>query len=331
VADYAEQLPDPAPWHPVDMRVVIVPASSVAVDAAAGPVNDPKLVWATVQATEEGAEAIGRAVDAAVQRMETSSGAHFRPLERAHDIAGLLTGGRAPANAVEAELVAATLPKPKFPSVAVSVVAASDDESPEPAESYRLDFVVSGLAFEIAAGIVTPGARHQRDLDVARFPRLSRWAFNRTWSPFIGCGAEGAPFTLFEEWCVDYRYRCDGRPIEQLSPGLGSCYIETTTVDPPACAAERGWADPKDSDGVRRPHVDERGEHVCEVMPVEPRYMDACIHDETCADCGNGWCVTETRADERFCGPYFKLSPIRWVGGALPAPGTVRITCREPQ
>jgi len=138
------------------------------------------------------------------------------------------------------------------------------------------------------------------------------------------------PFVLFDHGlCVTWRSRCDLQPIAEISPGLGACHIQVTTLDPPSCDASRGWADPLDADGVRRARVDKKGERVCELLPIEPRSMDACMHDETCADCGSGWCVSEVQPKLAERCPGSPSRYLRWIGGALPTPGWVHVTCLE--
>ena len=327
---YDFALPDRAPWHPVDVRVVLVPASSSSIETVASPASNPALAWTSHQATMEGRDVLVRAVEAEVARMTSSSGASFRPLERTADIVKLLRGTRAPANDAESTLLARTFAHRRQSSfVGASVVAATDDESPEPAASYRLYDPFT----EWPINVVTREGRGKERPDAARYPRLAIWV-DGTYRGWGGCFDDDdvePPFELFTVGlCAGWRFSCDARPIAQVSPGLGACVVEITTVEPPSCEASRGWADPMDADGVRRPRVDARGERVCEVMPVEPSAMAACMHDETCADCGSGWCVSEIqpRLAERC--PGSPRAGLRWIGGALPSPGSVRMTCLEP-
>jgi hypothetical protein len=74
--------------------------------------------------------------------------------------------------------------------------------------------------------------------------------------------------------------------------------------------------------------VNGKGEHVCEALPVAAAVMDACIHDETCANCGSGWCVSEVRPRADIC-PNSPAKVLRWVGGVLPEGGSFRVTCSE--
>jgi hypothetical protein len=303
---------DLASWHPVDIRIILVPASSPSIESVASPATNPALAWTTNQATQEGRNALALAVDAEVGRMTAMPGAAYRPLERARDVVHLLDGTREASGEVEKSLVASlSSRRRKKHYIGVSIVTASDDESPEPSRSYLVDLGREAMA----VNVVTGDGRGLEAPDPDRFPRLNEWAKAATDS-VLGT-------------CVDYRVPCDARPIEEISPGVGRCYVEITTTDPPVCDRSRGWVDPLGADGVRRPRLNDKGETVCEVLPVDAAVMDACIHDATCANCGSGWCVSEVRPTAGYCrNPLPKM--LRWVGGVLPEPGSLRATCSEP-
>jgi hypothetical protein len=212
--------------------------------------------------------------------------------------------------------------------VAVSIVTTSDDESPESIPAYDLD----GDRQTVPINVVTPEGQGRAKPDSGRFPRLSAWAATSS-GAIGGCDDDiDSPLQLFQESCgsTGYSLRCETRSIEEISPGIGRCYIEITTIDPPRCDASRGWADPKDAHGVRRPRTNAKGEHVCEVLLVALEVMDACVHDPSCADCGSGWCLSEVRPWARFC-PATPPKVLRFVGGALPEPGSIHVTCLEPR
>jgi hypothetical protein len=316
---------DRAAWHPLDMQVLVVPASSTTPDAIASPVTDASLAWTTVQATVEDADALAAAVGARVTTLTASPGAPFHPLEHARDVVQLMAGMRPPAGEVEGRLSAIASAHPW--QIGVSVIAASDDESPDPPSSYWVGDNTYGPF--IAAGLVTPETGPSGGFDAKRSPRLAAWADNGLTPPISGCynGPE-TPFFLFPVVCIDFNPRCDGRPIEQLSPGLGTCRIDVTTREP-ECSKSRGWIDPLDVDGVRRPRVSASGVRTCDALPVDPAFMDACIHDAACEGCGAGWCITELFRMNPQCRAGSMLRPIRWVGGVLPDPGSVHVACRE--
>lgn len=169
--------------------------------------------------------------------------------------------------------------------------------------------------------VVTGNGLASGGAEGGEFPRLVQWAGDKVGSLVDGCydGPE-ASFLLFPPSCIDYSAHCDGRRVEQPSPGLGACDIEVSAFEPDVCMASRAWLDPLDSDGVR----------ICEVEPVDSAVMDRCVRDAECVGGGSGWCVTQAFEQASFCPAGSMLRPIRWVGGSLPDRGTVHVICREP-
>jgi hypothetical protein len=325
LAKFELMAPDRAAWNSFDLRVVIVPASAESIIDVASPARDPALAVTTHRLTLEANEVLVRAVEDAVRQMKSApSGAPFRPLERVRGVLSLVLGERAPADDAESALVASTSAGRLHRNVAVSVLATTDDESPELPLSYR----VSPDPFLVPMHVVTPEGRGKRYLGEPGYPRLSLWAIERFNAWLNDCADPvDPPIELFMRSCLDAEPWCDSRPIEEISPGVGRCRIRITTKDPPFCDASRGWADPLESDGVRRPHVDSDGMHACEALPVDARAMDACIHDAACSDCGSGWCLSDVRPSR--C-PGGQSRTLRWVGGVLPEPGYVNVRCGDP-
>jgi hypothetical protein len=314
--------PDWAAWHPIDVAVVIVPASAGSLDAAISPARDARLAWTTKRATPKTAEDVALAVEEHVRGLVGREGAAFQPLARARAIVDLLTRARRPASNVEEAIFAAVSSRARW--IGVSIVATEDDESPGPTMSYRLPKHVASI------GLATSRRDAQGEVDPVAYPRLIDWSEGMLDSPFHDCAEDSQPpFLLFEPRCAHIgRWRCPGYSIAESSPGVGHCHIQITTPEAVTCDPSRGWLDPSASNGSRRPRVTRSGERICDVMPVDPSVMDACIHDETCADCGSGWCVSKVLPLAKYC-PNAAPLPIRWIGGALPAPGLVRITCLE--
>lgn len=315
---------DRATWSPVDLRIVLAPASATSSDAVVSPVSDPALAWTTVEATQDGVDALATAVASHVSSLTAAEGAAFRPLTQAQSIFALLTARRAPASAAEASLLA-TISQHAQSTIGVSVVASSDDEDTAAPGSFWGDApadssVVAGLVTSTTAGSTSES-----------FPRLHAWADARIGALVAGCGAAAsAPFSLFPALCVDVAADCNAPPVALTSPGIGACAVQVETFAPDTCAPNRGWLDPADADGVRRPQMAGDGARVCDVAPVAPASMDACIHDPDCAGCGSGWCITEIFQNSSVCAPGSMPSPIRWTGGALPVRGRVHVVCREP-
>jgi hypothetical protein len=188
------------------------------------------------------------------------------------------------------------------------------------------------LSPEIATiGLATSERDPLGEADPLVYPRLLDWSDGMLRAPFGGCTeTSAAPSFLFFASLCSVQARCPSHSIAEISPGLGRCIIRITTPEPVMCDASRGWIDPLASNGSRRPRFTSEGERICEVMPVDPGVMDTCIHDDKCENCGSGWCVSEVLPLARFCPAGSAPLPIRWIGGALPRPGTVQITCLSP-
>jgi len=314
---------DRATWRPVDLRIVLAPASAMSSDAVVSPVSDSALAWTTVEGTQNGVDALAAAVASHVSSLAATEGAAFRPLAQAQSMFRLLTARRAPASAAEASLLATT--SQATSTIGVAVVASSDDEDTAAPGSFWDDAPADDSS--VVAGLVTSPPASSSD----SFPRLHAWADARIHALVAGCGgAADAPFSLFPALCVDSSARCNIPPIALTSLGVGACAVQVESFTPDACAPNRGWLDPASADGVRRPQTTSDGARLCDVAPVAPASMDACIHDADCAGCGSGWCVTEIFQSSSGCAPGSMPSPIRWVGGALPVRGRVHVVCREP-
>jgi hypothetical protein len=314
--------PDWAAWHPIDVAVVIVPASAASLDTVISPAHDPRLAWTTNRATPNTAEDVALAVEEHVRHLAAPEGSPFQPLARAREVVDLLTSPFPSASAAKEALRAAVSPRAK--RIAVAIVASTDDASPGPTKSHRLPPEITVI------GLATSQRDPSDEADPLVYPRLVDWSDGMLGAPFpSNCDTDPRPpFLLFGRQCRGFgESPCLDYTIAESAPGLGRCLIQITTPEPVMCDPSRGWIDPLASNGMRRPRVTKKGERICEVSPVDASVMDACIHDERCTDCGAGWCVSEVpRAKECRGGA---LLPIRWAGGALPAPGTVHLTCLQ--
>ncbi len=333
IGSYA-RLPDPATWHPIDLRIAVVGASASSSEMASTPLDYPELAWTTVQATNDGAERLAGAVDARVAAMTMAvADAPFHPLELAYSMFDVAVGQRTPEGHVEGWL--SSLANLEHPSVvAIGIVAASDDESPEPPDGYNLAQLVQiqvgdvATPGRLAAGYVGPA----RDPDPALFPRLSAWRHANAG----GIGAcfeapQGAYSLLEGGLCLDPSRtpQCTPRPIAEASPGIGICDVWITTPAHEGCPAIRGWADPVNQAGVPASVFDEMGNRICEAKPVDERSLNACVHDPTCADCTSGYCITEVTDWLDPCPPSQLPFRMRWIGGVLGDNTSVHVACRE--
>jgi hypothetical protein len=188
-------------------------------ESVASPASDAALAWTTNQVTQEGRDAWVRAAESAVTRMSAPPGAPFRPLERAEDVVRLLRGQRAPVNEKESALLE-SLSTPHRGVMGVSIVAATDDESPHAAVLYRVD----DPFFVTAMNVVTREERGETPPDPARYPRLATWAKGADGS--FGGGCFGTTyrwcfFGLFHRGGASLAFSCEVRPVAEISPGLG--------------------------------------------------------------------------------------------------------------
>jgi hypothetical protein len=310
-----------ARWTPLSLRVVLVPASSKSMDGVVHPGIDPGLRTETERLSVTEVDALASAVQRQVERMEIVDGTPFRPLERARDVAALVNGERSPATAGEEALVASATPTRPWHNAGVAVIAATDDESDAPVEAYR-----SGRE-DFSTNVITPHLTTWGELDPSRVPRLAAWEKNGI---RYRCD-DNRLYQLFWSYCGHYTPRCETPAIAEISPGIGACYVEVTTDYPLTCDPSRGWADPRSADGIRRPRLDAEGKRVCEILPVETRHLHACVNDPVCAECGSGWCLSHLAfPTQNVCANPLPARRMRWIGGALAEPGTIRIVCREP-
>jgi hypothetical protein len=97
-----------------------------------------------------------------------------------------------------------------------------------------------------------------------------------------------------------------------------------------ACDAARGWLDPEDGDGMRRPRFvdDPRGHHrLCELRQLTGDDLAACRTDALCTDCRSGFCQSELPGLDHCAAGEFP-SRLRFVRDAVAGSGaTVRIDC----
>jgi len=136
----------------------------------------------TAQATTAGAEALGAAVAAELQSEATTDGGTFHPLEAAASVVRLVTLQRPPESDHEAQIVA-SLGSRRWQTVGVAIVAATDDESPGSAQSYR----VGRDASWIVVSVITPEIVTGGIVDARRYPRLATWTEGQDDTFLEGC------------------------------------------------------------------------------------------------------------------------------------------------
>jgi hypothetical protein len=104
---YDGALLDPAAWHPVDLRVVIVHPSATGSARVFGPSDDPRLALVAADASIAQVDAMADATAKAIQAFVASEGDPYALLDASAWTMRLLAHARAPADAHETNLVAA--------------------------------------------------------------------------------------------------------------------------------------------------------------------------------------------------------------------------------
>lgn len=283
---------DPAAACPVDLRLVFALPSGEPDARIVGPATLPALRWSTKWATEAALDAYLAELRATLETALAPDGAPYRPLEAADELMRLLLGLRSPSSEVEAALVADLASDE--PWIELVLASARDDESPLAPSAYTWPDELPWLPTLIAPGEATDACQHP----VAVRGRLGEWAGRaHPMTLALPCGDEGSFDELFTFPCHRFLARCTEHPIALDSRGRADCRVFARSFETAACEAARGWMDPEDPDGIRRPRFEEDEEgrpmRACEIAQHEGARLEACRTELSCPDCGSGFCQTE--------------------------------------
>lgn len=313
---------DPAAWHPGDNRVVIARPSAPDDLVLFTSVQSPPLAWVTQTSLEEEIAPVVSATKSALADRLAQPGDTYRPLRAARRALDLLSGSRVPETPEEKSFVE-TLPEDMF--VQLLMVSPRDDEdgasveqllpSAESRELMLYPWVVGPFGSDPSSycEISPPGGAS----------RLGIWgkaldANFGTWP----CDGKYFWDNLLAAFAVDCGPRCHSRPIVIDEEGNAACrfFIEKEDLGP--CDPERGWFDPEGlPEIVTVGGVDLRR---CEIRQLTGASLEACRGTLECSGCGSGFCATEVpELDESEYCPNDFYWPLRFVGGALDAPGEV--------
>ncbi len=315
---------DPAAWRPLDLRVFVVHPSTSGAAAFVGPTDDPRLALTTVKATD--ADVAQLADDVAGEiRDDTSSSAPSAPyqlLDATDRAYRLLMRQRPPDDSREARLVA-SMP-PAWNRIWVSVASSRDDDSPLAPDGYVIPPLARSFSRGSELALIedcshAPGTR----------PRLDRWAAARRAEILPWACDDPAPedpnqaYPLVSEWFADGGCFSPSRPVSRDAAGNAACSISFSAEGISTCDASRGWLDPRDTRGLRRPRVDDMHQRVCEIGQLHDAALQSCRSSVGCEGCGSGFCFDDLPRPPGACaGPNLRL-----VGGARPAGiGRVRLT-----
>jgi hypothetical protein len=334
---------DPAAWRPVSWKVVMVLPSARGSERFVGPLDVPAFDHELRFSTQDTTDALADAVSAELAVRVAPSGASYRPLEAATDALELLLELRVPVDDREAQLVDVT--KGERRALLLAVASAREDESPQPVSYYALpprsDDWYGVVTAIVPSSDQDPCWLQQQDHDPSS--RISTWAHDAALGDWSGAvygwpcssGMLAATGLLALGW-VDGSGRnwCTSYPIEVAPSGQAECLITVEKRSSDPCDVERGWLDPRDEDGIRRPTEaeDRHGSYrICEVAQLEGSKLDACRTTRACDGCGSGWCRSnspEVIEGIDWCTAGSLPSGLRFVGGAMAAADAqFRIVC----
>lgn len=340
---------DPAAWRPVDWTVVLALPSVLGSERLIGPDQVPAFLHRPRFITPESAMALADTVLAEMETRLAAPDASYRPIEAAAQLGQVLSGVRPPADEPEAALAEAGA-RGRFVLIGEVLATTGDDESPGAVAAYPMpswnpraevlfDFtaVIPSVQPSPCLSVITSAEPPSRLRSWIELPALSSLLpIVQGWP----CGAEwivqmGLPPVL--RFSIDGRHWCTSHPIAMKGP-RAECLVlaESYAVDAP-CDPERGWRDPMDEDGVRRPRLDrdEQGDYrTCEVTQFEGAALDACRTTSACEGCPSGWCRAEQLGLDDlgwsydWCAMGDHPALLRFVGGAVAgAEARFRVTC----
>ena len=343
---------DPAAWRPVDVTVALGLPSGSDTDWLIGPEQVPALAYQTREPSPASTTALADTVRDQIGAHLAAPSDLYRPIEVTSRLARLLAREVVPVDDREAALIAAT-ERDLGGDVAMALATTSDDESSGEVTAYPIPVpdILGESDYFVALTAVIPSAEPAPCpfLDPSGEPpsRLRSWIEAQSglvdpqgWP----CAAEslaelglpplGVSCGAGRSWCTSHPIAMDGPRAQCL------VLVERPGADEP-CDPERGWVDPVDEDGVRRPRTGENAWtdfRVCEVRQLEGTALEACRTTAACEGCPGGWCRAEWLSGEDLggsadiCIPGRHPSQLRFVGGAMAgARATFRLLCNlEP-
>lgn len=317
--------PDPAAWHPGDVRLVVARPSAADGEALLTPIEMPSLAWITKRSTADEVDAVVAGAAQALALRLADAGEPYRPLRAAKRAVDLVTGARAPATDAEAAF-AASLPL----NAATRLVVAStrDDEDSTSLDELWLDSTESATSIAVVLPADSSGAFCA--VSGPGDTRLQAWgkqveAALTAWP----CSDEDQWDSILRSCCVDCGPTCHAQPLAVSSDGLVECRVHVDQTDLERCDPERGFSDP---DG-QPTFVDREGAQLrrCEVAQLTGAALEACRFTLDCVGCSSGFCATEVQelSQPDACQSQGYSWPLRIVGGALDVDsGWIHVICQ---
>jgi hypothetical protein len=318
--------PDPAAWHPGDVRVIVARPSAPDGAALLTPLDSPALAWITQTSSNTEIDAVVAAATEALGQRLAQPGEVYRPLRAARRALDLVNGARAPESAAETALKA-SLPEDAIKLVLVA--STRDDEDTTPVAALLPDEATLGTSSIAVVGPFTPMAGTCW-IGAPGNTRLEAWSKALSWQRVITWPCDDQHIwdgLISTGWC-DGGPVCEPWPIAVSADGVADCQVLIDQADLGACDPTHGFHDP----GGKATFVDRQGTKLrrCEVAALEGADLQSCRESLDCSGCPSGWCVTEVPelADLWTCEPGTFQWPLRFIGGAeIAEGGWIDITC----
>ncbi|WP_157906698.1 hypothetical protein [Sorangium cellulosum] len=318
--------PDPAQWHPGELRVVVARPSAPDAAALVTSREIPSLAWTTQTSREEEVEAVMAGVTEALGQRLAEPGEEYLPLRTARRALELVTGARAPEGEAEVALVR-SLPQDRIARLLVA--STRDDEGPGPVA----DEVPSQTALSMTLDTEVAGPFTTRDSTCSAIDegsgRLAAWSELVRAEPIAShCDDQQTWDMLLHPGFADCGFICQAHPLAVDAGGVVACKVMIDQADLERCDAARGRHDP---DG--QPTFVERGGKElrrCEVVQLAGADLERCRHSLDCPGCPSGFCATEVPelVSQWRCMPSEHPWPLRFIGGAIEGRrGWINITC----
>lgn len=310
--------PDPAQWHPGDIRFVIARPSAPDEEALRTPVQAPALAWVTQASLKEEIDGVVKAVEGALGERLAQPGEAYRPLRAARRAADLIAGAAPPGTPDEATFAGGL---PAGEQVRLVIASARDDEDATPVADLALDPAAREmLVYPWVVGPFEPDGSCEAAAQGGG-ARLFLWGMDQK----VNLGAWGCDGGLFWDDMLIHGHwdcgpDCHSRPVVVDDDGRAECRFFVDQPDLGQCDPARGWIDPDGEPQI----VENGGEELrrCEIAQLTGAALDACRSTLECSGCGSGFCLTEVpELDEPELCVVEYTWPVRFVGGALDAPG----------
>lgn len=309
--------PDPAAWHPGDIRIALVRPSAPDGESLLTPIQRPGLSWVTQSSVEAEVDGVMAEVGQALGERLAMAGEMYRPLHGVQRVLDLVEGKRAPADQAESDFLASL---PKDLMVSVLIAGLGDDQGGVDEPGYKAGSTLSFLPSRVMVGVSNDPLTCE-PMGVGK-SRVEQWGALMGFTAHgLPCDEVGVWDNLFKWGVADCGVSCEAKKIEVTAEGVASCrmYIDLPGVE--GCDGGHGWRDPEGKVVM----VEHGGEMYrrCEIGQLSGSALLACRDTLACDGCGSGFCVTEVPELVPVAACPAGTSPLglRFVGGALAGEG----------